>query len=346
MQDYGMLFLGRRWPIGWTGARERIFSPACRLRISDCFALKRSLRDSASARSWQPFLPAAASSSRRRIFAIQDSLQDQSGRFSTMASTDEAEIEPDYGFQEAVESFKGYVPGGYHPVHLGDELANGRYKIVHKLGYGAYSTVWLARDQLAEQYVAVKIAVAGLESSQENSILRHLLDANHKTLAGKGHNLVSSLLDEFQLDGPNGRHICLVSEPAGCTIADSKEAGRKWMFPLATARAIVTNLFQAVAFMHDNGVVHAGKRVVPLRSLTEVDISTTRSSFWKYPSSPRQSRFAVGRRALQPPGRASEESNQSDRWSSLRTRSARVFSSACLYVYSQRRVDGSDYLDM
>jgi len=181
-----------------------------------------------------------------------------------MALTDETEIEPDYGFQEDIESFKGYVPGGYHPVHLGDELANGRYRIVHKLGYGAYSTVWLARDQRAEKYVAVKIAVACSESTQENLILRHLRDANHKTLASEGQNLVSSLLDEFHLDGPNGRHTCLVSEPAGCTIADSKEAGRKWMFPLATARAIVTYLCQAVAFMHNNGVVHAGKRVFAL----------------------------------------------------------------------------------
>lgn len=54
---------------------------------------------------------------------------------------EEPEIEPDYGFQEDVESFQGYVPGGYHPVHLGDKLANGRYRIVQKLGYGAYSTV-------------------------------------------------------------------------------------------------------------------------------------------------------------------------------------------------------------
>jgi len=260
----------------------------------------------------------------RRAFTTQD------------ARREEPEIEPDYGFQEDVESFKGYAPGGYHPVHLGDELANGRYRIVHKLGYGAYSTVWLARDQFAEKYVAVKIAVACLESTHEVSILRHLEDADHKTLAGNGRNFLSSLLDEFHLDGPNGRHKCLVSEPAGCTIADSKEAGRKWMFPLATARAIVTNLFQAVAFMHDNGVVHAGKRVVPLRLLTEVDISTTRSSFWKYPSSPRQSRFAVGRRALQPPRRASEDSNPSDGWPCLRARCTRVFHPAGLYVHSQR----------
>ena len=44
------------------------------------------------------------------------------------------------------ESLGRYRVGGYHPVHLGDLLKGGRYKIVHKLGYGGYSTVWLARD--------------------------------------------------------------------------------------------------------------------------------------------------------------------------------------------------------
>lgn len=44
-----------------------------------------------------------------------------------------------------VESPDRYRPGGYHPVHLGDVYYQ-RYRIIHKLGYGTYSTVWLARD--------------------------------------------------------------------------------------------------------------------------------------------------------------------------------------------------------
>jgi hypothetical protein len=44
------------------------------------------------------------------------------------------------------EPLHRYHSGGYHPVHLGDCLSNGRYKILHKLGWGGYSTVWAARD--------------------------------------------------------------------------------------------------------------------------------------------------------------------------------------------------------
>jgi non-specific serine/threonine protein kinase len=47
------------------------------------------------------------------------------------------------------EWVEDYRPGKFHPVDLGDRFKNGRYRILRKLGYGAYSTVWLARD---EQY--------------------------------------------------------------------------------------------------------------------------------------------------------------------------------------------------
>lgn len=47
--------------------------------------------------------------------------------------------------QRSEEDLDRYRPGGYHPVHLGD-VFNDRYMVVRKLGYGQYSTVWLARD--------------------------------------------------------------------------------------------------------------------------------------------------------------------------------------------------------
>ena len=41
-----------------------------------------------------------------------------------------------------------YRKGGYHPTHLDDTFKDGRYKTVHKLGWGGYAVVWLARDLL------------------------------------------------------------------------------------------------------------------------------------------------------------------------------------------------------
>lgn len=61
------------------------------------------------------------------------------------------------------------------PVYNGDRLDGYRYKVVHKLGHGATSTVWLARDRVLQIYVAVKIKKSGLANSHnELDILNHL----------------------------------------------------------------------------------------------------------------------------------------------------------------------------
>lgn len=43
------------------------------------------------------------------------------------------------------ETFADYLAVRYYPVRIGDVFAS-RYQVVGKLGYGAYSTAWLARD--------------------------------------------------------------------------------------------------------------------------------------------------------------------------------------------------------
>ena len=47
---------------------------------------------------------------------------------------------------EDEEELSDYCQGGYHPVYIGDTFSNGRYVVVRKLGWGHFSTVWLAKD--------------------------------------------------------------------------------------------------------------------------------------------------------------------------------------------------------
>jgi serine/threonine-protein kinase SRPK3 len=46
------------------------------------------------------------------------------------------------------EDLDDYCKGGYHPVEPGQVYKNGRYTVVRKLGWGHFSTVWLARDNM------------------------------------------------------------------------------------------------------------------------------------------------------------------------------------------------------
>lgn len=47
------------------------------------------------------------------------------------------------------EWVEAYRPGWLHPVNLGDTFKGGQYRVIRKLGYGSFSTVWLARDTLS-----------------------------------------------------------------------------------------------------------------------------------------------------------------------------------------------------
>ena len=69
-----------------------------------------------------------------------------------MAESDRVSDMPDvdqifHDLPDPVEDVNEYRPGGYYHIQLGQSLRNGRYLILRKLGYGSYSTVWLARDQ-------------------------------------------------------------------------------------------------------------------------------------------------------------------------------------------------------
>lgn len=43
------------------------------------------------------------------------------------------------------ERFEGFKTGRYYPVSIG-EVFSSKYQVIGKLGFGATSTVWLARD--------------------------------------------------------------------------------------------------------------------------------------------------------------------------------------------------------
>ena len=54
---------------------------------------------------------------------------------------------PFYRCNVPAEPLTLHRSGGYHPEHLGDIMKEGGYIIVHKLGWGLYGTIWLARDR-------------------------------------------------------------------------------------------------------------------------------------------------------------------------------------------------------
>ncbi|KAM5364067.1 hypothetical protein ACJZ2D_011684 [Fusarium nematophilum] len=112
------------------------------------------------------------------------------------------------------EGIAAYQPGGFHPVYIGD-LFDDRFKVLSKIGYGVYSTVWLVRDLRAssdngsEVFRALKVLSATCygqgNDSFEREILTHLREGDKSQM---GYAYVCHLVDDFEHKA--GNWVCTI----------------------------------------------------------------------------------------------------------------------------------------
>lgn len=165
-----------------------------------------------------------------------------------------------------VEGPSSYVPGGFHPVHLGDMLG-GRYKIVRKLGFGVFSTVWLALDTAYRStntstskthYVALKVCAASHSSRQDFELAQ----------LSSSSRLEEQARSPEHHTGPNGSHLLVPAEPLGRsfqTLLDltrfaqphqTSAYGFKTHWPASFVREACRQVVTAVADLHARGFIH------------------------------------------------------------------------------------------
>jgi serine/threonine protein kinase len=72
-----------------------------------------------------------------------------------------------------------YIPGGrIHSIQIGDIFLDGQLKVLNKLGYGAYPTVWLVRDASQNFLAALKVltsdvSLVGLGAKLRGMLVEH-----------------------------------------------------------------------------------------------------------------------------------------------------------------------------
>ncbi|KAG6258617.1 hypothetical protein E4U24_001471 [Claviceps purpurea] len=162
------------------------------------------------------------------------------------------------GRESECEDPTEYKQFGLHPIILGDVLPKPltcvsdvnkepRYRIMLKLGFGAFATVWLARDLVDKRYVAVKVGHGSDNPLPDREA--EILSQIRETGPGKhGYETVIELLDVFIVEGPNGFHQCLVTEVVS-PLSD-EDAVQRWSFD------VVRQLVEGFAFLHGEGIVH------------------------------------------------------------------------------------------
>ncbi|OKL60833.1 hypothetical protein UA08_03752 [Talaromyces atroroseus] len=140
------------------------------------------------------------------------------------------------------ERLSKYRPGGYHPVRLGGAFKNNRYEVNHKLGWGGFSTVWLAHDRDVCKTTPKGISV--------------------------------QLLDDFTHHGPNGAHQCLVFElfgpPVDKVLHEYYESQER--LETATILRMSKQLPEGVEFIHRSGMGHGDISGTDLSNATKEDL--------------------------------------------------------------------------
>ncbi|KIS68216.1 serine/threonine protein kinase SKY1 [Mycosarcoma maydis] len=159
---------------------------------------------------------------------------------------------------EDEEDLEDYGKGGYHPVHVGDTFSEGRYLIVRKLGWGHFSTVWLAKDNKMKRHVALKVVKSAPHYTEtaldEIKLLQRLVSANPNH-PGRRHCV--SLLDHFRHKGPNGSHVCMVFEVLGENLLGLIKRYQHRGVPPHIVKQIAKQVLLGLDYMHQEcGIIH------------------------------------------------------------------------------------------
>jgi len=171
------------------------------------------------------------------------------------------------------EGAEGYRKGGYHVVTVG-EVYNGRYRVVAKLGWGHFSTVWLCQDLSYQRYVAMKVQKSAPHYTEaaydEIEILAeaakraglHEWDATQRGPLRAIFPMVPftgvvQLVDYFEHYGPNGKHVCMVFETMGPNVLALIKRYNFKGVPLDIVRKVGGHTLIGLDYLHRIcGIIH------------------------------------------------------------------------------------------
>ncbi|KAM0242289.1 hypothetical protein ACHAP5_007229 [Fusarium lateritium] len=214
----------------------------------------------------------------------------------------------------ACEWGEAYHPGGYHPSHLGDTV-NERYRIIRKLGWGQFSTVWLAVDTQSDRHVTLKITLA----RKSDSVSREV--NIYQSCLRPGCEYLVALHDVIRIVGPNGEHDGLVFETMGANLntflqkRPEFQIGDPWerRFTIEFTKRALLDVTRALDFVHNRGVVHGDLHLDNI--LTCIETPHSKEELQQQVSDARPLKRRDGREDLWAPSYLLEPKPLTDRFS-------------------------------
>ncbi|XP_034731692.1 SRSF protein kinase 1a isoform X2 [Etheostoma cragini] len=171
---------------------------------------------------------------------------------------------------EEQEDPNDYCKGGYHHVKVGD-LYNGKYHVIRKLGWGHFSTVWLAWDIQVKRFVAMKV-VKSAEHYTETAVdeIKLLRSVRNSDPIDPNREMVVQMLDDFKISGINGTHVCMVFEVLGHHLLKWIIKSNYQGLPLSCVKSIIKQVLQGLDYLHTKcQIIHTD--IKPENILMSVD---------------------------------------------------------------------------
>jgi serine/threonine-protein kinase SRPK3 len=98
--------------------------------------------------------------------------------------------------------------------------------------------------------------VTDVPDLHEADYLHRVLSAD-PTHPGFRHNL--HLLDQFHIHGPNGNHMCLVTELLGEGLDRYAKRFPRGRLPIKSVKTIIRQVIMAVSYLHEKcNILHTG----------------------------------------------------------------------------------------
>lgn len=133
--------------------------------------------------------------------------------------------------------------------------------------YSMYSVrVWIKHafliDRIKQSFYTLKICVCGQAPDQEIAISTQLKNTNDHF----GGKLAGLVLNSFGLIGPHGKHVCLAYESLGMNFTEFQNLPLDSKFPKDLVQRDTQLTLIALAFIHENNVIHTGKSTNKLKN--------------------------------------------------------------------------------
>ncbi|KAL8501272.1 hypothetical protein ACS0TY_020717 [Phlomoides rotata] len=169
------------------------------------------------------------------------------------------------------EGTEDYRRGGYHAVRIGDTFKHGRYVVQSKLGWGHFSTVWLAWDTQKSMYVALKVQKSAQHYTEaamdEITILKQIAEGDPED-----EKCVVKLLDHFKHSGPNGQHVCMVFEYLGDNLLTLIKYSDYRGLPLHMVKEICFHILVGLDYLHRQlSIIHTDMKPENILLLSMID---------------------------------------------------------------------------